>query len=112
MSEKTTLDEYLGKKRLSFPVSDYMLDKLRLPHGQSIGQEKQMIKEANKAADEYHARRSAAITEYKQKVASGEIIEKSQIERQIERANGHPDNESTQAARRRLMKKGIAWERA
>ncbi len=33
MAKKMTLDEYLGLQRLSPPVSDYMLDKVRFPHG-------------------------------------------------------------------------------
>ena len=111
MSEKTTLKEYLGKLGLSSPISDYMLDKLRLPHGNTLRQQKKLEIDAALAADDYQERRSAAIKEYKEKVASGEIQEKSALEIRIEIANGHPDNESTQAARRRLIKKGISWER-
>jgi hypothetical protein len=48
--------------------------------------------------------------EYQSKVASGEIREPSLTEQRIRIANGHPDNESTQAARRLLNKKGINWE--
>lgn len=32
-SEKTTLDEFLAKRGLSSPISDYMDDKMRIPHG-------------------------------------------------------------------------------
>jgi mannitol/fructose-specific phosphotransferase system IIA component len=106
---KTTLNEYLGLQGLDSPLSDYMIDKMRIPHGQTLNQEKQMIKESRRYADEYYKRRNAAIADYNEKVKSGEIIEKSNIEQMIERANGHPDNESTQAARRRCEKKGINW---
>lgn len=32
-SKVLSLDEYLGERGLSFPVSDFMLDKTRIPHG-------------------------------------------------------------------------------
>ena len=32
-SKVQSLDEYLGERGLSFPVSDFMLDKTRIPHG-------------------------------------------------------------------------------
>ena len=32
-SKVQSLDEYLGEIGLSFPVSDFMLDKTRIPHG-------------------------------------------------------------------------------
>jgi hypothetical protein len=42
-------------------------------------------------------------------VANGEIREPSPLESLKARANGHPDNQSTQAARRLLIKRGIDW---
>lgn len=36
---KMTLNEYLGRKGLSSPVSDYMLDKMKIPHGLTQRQE-------------------------------------------------------------------------
>ena len=75
-------------------------------------------KEWQKVVDR-EAERSAAIMakreelrkEYQQKIASGEIREMSKIEKLIATANGNPDNESTQAARRLLEKKGIEWKK-
>ena len=107
---KTTLDEYLGQKGLGSPIDDYMLDKLRLPHGQTERQHKQMLKEAERAARKHYERRIIAIKEYEQKIASGEFVEKTIIEQLIDSANGHPDNASTQAARRALTKRGVNWE--
>jgi len=107
--EVLTLDEYLGRLGLSSPISDFMLDKLRLPHGLTLRQEKQLEKEAMKAAYEHSAKRNAAIAEYYEKIAKGEIRRKTVLERRIEIANGHEDNEATQAARRKLIKDGIAW---
>jgi hypothetical protein len=48
--------------------------------------------------------------EYQDKVAAGEIRAPSRFEELIKKANGHPDNEAVQAARRLLEKKGIDWE--
>ncbi|MCL2380492.1 MAG: hypothetical protein FWC64_02730 [Treponema sp.] len=107
---KTTLNEYLGRLGLGSPMSDYMIDKERLPHGNTLRQQKKMEKEANAASLDYWERRATAIDEYRAKVTSGEITEKSALEVRIERANGHPDNPSVQAARRRLEKKGVNWK--
>lgn len=106
---RMSLDEYLGRQGLSAPISDYMYDKLRLPHGETQRQRARREADANAAADDYAARRQAAIQEYNQKVQAGEITPKSRIERLIETARGHDDNESVQAARRALEKRGIDW---
>lgn len=106
---RMSLDEYLGRQGLSAPISDYMDDKLRLPHGETQRQRARREADANAAADDYAARRQAAIQEYNQKVQAGEITPKSRIERLIETARGHDDNESVQAARRALEKRGIDW---
>lgn len=108
--KKTTLDEYLGVRGLSSPISDYMDDKIRNPHGMTERQKKQFQKDAAAAADEYQKKRSAAIKEYQAGVKSGKIVEKSRIDVLLDRARGHEDNESTQAARRALKKRGINWK--
>ena len=41
-SKVQSLDEYLGERGLSFPVSDFMLDKTRIPHGLTSRAEKRM----------------------------------------------------------------------
>ena len=106
---RITLNEYLGLQGVSAPMSDFMIDKLRLPHGQTLRQKTKMEKDAEKAAHDYAERRNAATQEYFEKVASGEIQPKSRIEVLIENANGHPDNESTKAAIRTLVKRGIDY---
>nr|DAZ78074.1 MAG TPA: hypothetical protein [Caudoviricetes sp.] len=108
--KKTTLDEYLGARGLSSPISDYMDDKIRNPHGMTERQKKKFQKDAAAAADEYQKKRSAAIKEYQAGVKSGKIVEKSRIDVLLDRARGHEDNESTQAARRALKKRGINWK--
>lgn len=106
---KTTLEEFLGKRGLSAPISDYMTDKMRIPHGQTLRQQKQMQEQAQQAARDYSEKRTQAIFEYNNLVKSGRIQEKSKIERLVDRAHGNEDNESTRAARRALEKRGIDW---
>jgi hypothetical protein len=108
--KKMTLEDYLAEKGVLGTFSDFLIDKLRLPHGQTLRQEKKMLKEADKAREEYFSRREAAIKEYKEKVKARKIVPPSDLELRIERAKGNPDLESTQAARRRLAKQGINWE--
>jgi hypothetical protein len=109
MKKKTTLYEYLGNLGLESPVTDYMLDKLRLPHGETSSQQQRRYREHNKVIDEYHKRRNQSIAEYNEKIASGEFAEKTIIEQLIDKASGHPDNDSVQAARRALNKRGVKW---
>lgn len=89
-SEKTTLDEFLAKRGLSSPISDYMDDKMRIPHGLTRRQTEKMQREAHEAAAQYSARRESAIAEYKAGVASGTIREKSRVEVLMGKAKGIP----------------------
>ena len=104
--QKLTLKEYLGLQGLASPYSDYMIDKVKIPRGLTQRQQNKHNKQALKANEKYHARRDAAIKEYNEKVASGEIIPPTNVERYIKAAKGHPDNKSTQAAIRVLTKRG------
>lgn len=106
ISSKISLNEYLGLYGLSSPISDYWIDKMVFPHGLTSRQKKKLDKEGQKAAKEYSEKRQACIKEYYQKVAIGEIIEPTKIEKLIKTASGHRDNPSVQAARRLLVKKG------
>lgn len=110
-SVKMDLDEYLGRKGLSSPVSDYMLDKMKLPKGETYRQRQQRIKEAERVENDYQNRRNKAIEEYHEKVEKGELIPRTKEERILCTAQGHPDNNATQAARRLLVKGGILNER-
>lgn len=113
MAMKMTLDEYLGQRGLSFPVSDFMIDKVKLPHGQTARQRKQLEREAMHAAQKYAEQRRIAIEEYNALVENGEIVPKTTLEQTIERATyGHLDNPSTQAALRICQKRGITIQRA
>lgn len=101
-----TLDEFLASRGLASPVDDFMIDKLKLPHGQSKYDERKMHENARKSSQEYHNKRDAVIKEYQEKVAAGEIVEPSLEERYIKKAMGNPDKQSVQAARRVLEKRG------
>lgn len=110
LSQQTmSLDEYLGTKGLSSPISDFMDDKMRIPHGLTQRQKKQLEKEASVARNEYAEKRQAAIAEYNSKVESGQIKQPSRIDSLVRQAHGHSDNPSVQAARKALEKRGIDW---
>lgn len=47
--------------------------------------------------------------EYRRLVEAGELRDKTIIEKTLTRAQGHPDNESVQAARRICEKRGYDW---
>lgn len=108
---KMTLNEYLASKGYAFSISDYGLDTLRIPHGETARQKAARIKRLSTLSDEYHEGRRAATEEYHRLVAEGKIQEKPKTEVMMERAKfGHPDNESTQAARRMCEKRGLDWK--
>lgn len=105
-----SLDQFLGERGLSSPISDFMVDKMRIPHGMTARQQKAFQKEADQARQEYSARREAATKKYNDLVSRGRIRLPGKYDALINTANGHPDNLSTQAARRTLTKRGIDWQ--
>lgn len=109
--KKQTLEDYLAERGLLFPISDYTLDKMVMPHGLTYRKQKELEKNTIRHASDYQEKRTEAITEYNRLVNCGEIIPKTSIEKTIETAKyGHPDNTATQAARRLCAKRGIDWE--
>ena len=69
-----------------------------------------LLKEYQKAENEYQAKRESAKAEYSKLVAQGKVRPKTSLERAFDKAHGHPDNASTQAARRMLAKRGYDWK--
>ena len=86
-----TMDEFLGTKGVRSPISDYLDDKWKVPHGMTASQ-----------AEKYQ---KAAQALYKALVKSGKIVPPSKLQVIIKTASGHPDNQATIAARRLLEKR-------
>lgn len=90
-------------------MSDYMTDKTRIPHGETLRQKKKREREAEAAILENTKKREEARREYRELVKKGKIKTPSNIMRLQQVARGHSDNESVQAARRSLKKRGYSW---
>ena len=104
-----SLDEYMGRKGVSSPVSGYMDDKMRLPHGETQRQAERREKEASHARAEYEKKRETARAEYKSLVDSGKVRPPTEMERRLKMAQGRSENAAVQAARRVLTRRGIDW---
>lgn len=105
-----TEQEYLDSKGVGDSMSGYTTDKLRGNRELRTQQgRKRFEREVLSSNEEYQKRREQARQEYREKVKNGELRDKTKIEQLVDRANGHPDNPSTQAARRMAEKKGIDW---
>lgn len=104
-----SLEEFLGERGLSSPASDFLLDKMRFPHGLTQRQRKAFEKEAEAAGRLYAEKRQAAVDEYNRLLEEGKIQSPTKEERLLKVARGHEDNEATHAARRALEKRGIDW---
>ena len=98
--KEISLDEYLGKRGLQSPISDFTDDKWR-------NIRLKFEREADVARNEYHKRRNNAIAEYENLVKAGKIKRprSTTMEALLSAAKGHPDNQSVQAARRLLKKR-------
>lgn len=110
---KNAMDEsdYLASKGLKDASSGWALDKLRGNRHVATARGRQRFnKEAENAEKEYQAKRNKAKEEYKKLVESGKLRPKTTVERMLEKAHGHPDNQSTQAARRMALKRGYDWK--
>ena len=105
-----SLEQYLGSLGLSHPMSDFMDDKLKVPHGMTSKEEKRLQEDARRAAKDYHSRREEAIAQYNRLVEEGRITRPSAMMQLLRICAGHPDNEAVQAARRVLFKRyALVW---
>lgn len=102
-----TEEQYVNSR--SSVLSDYMTDKTRIPHGETLRQKKKREREAEAAILENTKKREEARREYRELVKKGKIKTPSNIMRLQQVARGHSDNESVQAARRSLKKRGYSW---
>ncbi|MFA5321200.1 MAG: hypothetical protein WC373_00890 [Smithella sp.] len=70
---------------------------------------KELVNRQLKKDIELTDKRELLRKEYSEKIKSGEIRPPTRMERLISTANGNPDNQAVQAARRILEKNGIDW---
>lgn len=106
-----TEDEFLALRGVGDAMSGYTIDKVRGNRTIRTQRGKERFERETLSANEaYQRKRDAARAEYRNLVEKGVIRDKTPIERRIVTAHGNPDNESTQAARRLLEKKGIDWK--
>ena len=75
----------------------------------SAASERAMKKRMESAFADYNRRAVEVGAEYDRKLADGDVRAPTNNEGMIASANGHPDLESTQAARRVCAKRGIDW---
>jgi len=59
---------------------------------------------------DWQKQRDVAQQRYVQLVDAGEIVVPTRMQQLCRTAQGHPDREDTQAARRLLTKRSISWE--
>lgn len=102
--------EYLDRKGVGSAVSDYTLDKVRMPHPETARQKSAREAATLAAAREHAAKRAAARDEYRALVESGKVRPPSNVESLLKTARGRSENESVQAARRALKKRGWDWK--
>lgn len=105
-----TEEEYLAEKGVPFSVSDFVIDKTKIPHGETRRQREKRIKATEESASKYYEERKVARAEYNEKVKRGEIKKPTTTEKALKTAKGNEDLSATQAARRLLAKRGIDWK--
>ncbi len=94
--------EYLGSKGLNGTFSD---SGLHISNSSiSAASRKRMLKSSLATSQAYEAKQEEARAEYQSLVSAGRMRSPTRIERLRKAARGHPDLESTQAARRLLAK--------
>lgn len=109
-SNAITEEEYLALKGVGDAMSGYTVDKLRGNKNLKTQKGQEAFNKATLNAGMSHQEaREAARAEYQKLIDSGKIRDKTAIEKTITKAHGHPDNASTQAARRMCEKRGIDW---
>ena len=102
-------EEYLQARGFG-ALSDYTIDKDRIPHGETNRQRIKRLDNCQKAITAFYEAKQAARREYRQKVERGEIRPPTALQTALQVAQGNEESEQTQAARRLLAKRGIDWE--
>ena len=97
-----TLTEYLGAYSSPFGY-DVAAQKGRM---KTLRAQKQWLKLQKERAQKYYKVRAQKIAEYEAIYGEQPV---DRVKKLIDAANGHPDNESTLAARRICEKRHIEW---
>ena len=103
-----TEENYLSSK--GYPASGFGEAALHKGVQKTARQQTKMVELQAEKDRNYAEVRESFRKEYKEKLDKGEIRKPTPIEIMISAAKGMPELESTQAARRALMKRGIEWE--
>lgn len=103
-----TEEDYLSSK--GYPASGFGEAALHKGVQKTVRQQTKMVELQAEKDRNYAEVRESFRKEYKEKLDKGEIRKPTPIEIMISAAKGMPELESTQAARRALMKRGIEWE--
>ena len=103
-----TEEDYLSSK--GYPASGFGEAALHKGVQKTARQQTKMVELQAEKDRNYAEVRESFRKEYKEKLDKGEIRKPTPIEIMISAAKGMPELESTQAARRALMKRGLEWE--
>lgn len=103
-----TEEDYLSSK--GYPASGFGEAALHKGVQKTARQQTKMVELQAEKDRNYAEVRESFRKDYKEKLDKGEIRKPTPIEIMISAAKGMPELESTQAARRALMKRGIEWE--
>jgi len=82
----------------------------RLPGGLPKSRKGKIMEKVHSRMLQIERRRDELRQLYADEVEAGTVRPPSRVERLRRTAQGHPDNESVQAARRLLKKMGYSWE--
>lgn len=103
-----TEEQYLASKGFSNHFGESALHKGRQ---KSQRLQDQVVDRQLEKDREYSSKRDELRKEYQEKIATGALREPTSVEKLIETANGMPELESVQSARRALEKRGVAWNK-
>lgn len=101
------LESYLAQRGAHKSFGDPALHKTHTRHSKKTWQK--LLDHQSTKDHSLAERRDRLRQEFHELVAAGVLREPTRIERLIRTAQGHSDNESVQAARRLLAKRGICW---
>ena len=103
-----TEDEYLASK--GYGNSFYSEPALHKGIQKTSLQQDRLLNIHIERSQKYSVERNAIKEEYQQLLDKGDIRQPTRVERIIKAANGHPDLDSTQAARRIAFIERISWQ--